>query len=114
MQIHVPPKRLSLEAARGTELNTAAWAIFDAVRAAAQRSSGRTALPQDSETRLTRAAGRTVRFCHDDCPPVIFILARVDRHLRYRKTAKVGALLFERIFGRGRYRRVTVAAARKR
>ena len=58
----MPPKRLSLEAAGGTELYTAAWAIFDAVRAAAQH----TALPQNLETHLTRAAGRTVRFCHDD------------------------------------------------
>jgi hypothetical protein len=41
MEMLVPPKRLSLEASRDTELNAAAWAIFDAVRAAAQR----TALP---------------------------------------------------------------------
>ena len=39
-------EEVSLEAPRGKELNTAAWAIVDAVRAAAQR----TALPENSET----------------------------------------------------------------
>jgi len=57
MEMLVPPKRL----------NTAARSIFDAVRAAAHARSGRTALVQKPETHLTRAAGRTVRFCHDDC-----------------------------------------------
>jgi hypothetical protein len=36
-----------------------------------QCSSGRTALPQKAripEPIVTRAAGRTVRFCHNDCP----------------------------------------------
>jgi hypothetical protein len=98
MVMLVPPKWLSLEAARGTELNTAAWASFDAVRAATQR----TAQPQNSEIYLTRADGRTVRLCHDDCPYADFILALVDRHLRYPGNLRIPSSSFVAISSHSR------------